>query len=72
MKATIKVELDFESYFSKEREPKTKKEWSDFFINELFSHIPFVIGKDMIALDSITITEVESLTKQNHEIHNRK
>jgi len=31
MKAVLKIEIDFESWFEDEREPKSKEEWADFF-----------------------------------------
>ena len=60
MKITLKVELEFESWFDDEREPKTKEEWSEFFYQS-FMPKGSVLGKDdgehqdQIALSSYSI-----------------
>lgn len=60
MKVILEIELNFESWFEKEREPKTKEEWTDFFINNLIPESP-LLGvddgeyQDMIALDGYRI-----------------
>ena len=35
MKVTLKIELEFESWFEDSKEPKTKEEWAEFFSNNL-------------------------------------
>ena len=35
MKVVLKIEIDFESWFEDEREPKSKEEWAYFFTNHL-------------------------------------
>ena len=64
MKVTLKIELEFESWFEDEREPKTNDEWADFFNNNLMpegSILGVDDGKfhDMIALSNYNIECVD-------------
>lgn len=45
MKITLQIEVEFESWFDKDREPKTNEEWVDFFA-EHFISASSVIGDD--------------------------
>ena len=45
MKKTLQIEVEFESWFDKDREPKTNEEWVDFFA-EHFISASSVIGDD--------------------------
>lgn len=60
MKVVLKIELEFESWFEDEREPKTQEDWADFFNNNLIPESS-LLGvddgkfKDMIALLSYNI-----------------
>lgn len=60
IKATLKIELEFESWFEKEREPKSNEEWAEFFNNNLMPE-GSIIGvddgnyQDIIALSSYSI-----------------
>ena len=68
MTTTIKIEIEFESWFDKEREPKTKAEWVDFFMKYLISE-GAVIGVnnkrhlDMISIYSLSL-ECVKITKK--------
>ena len=60
MKAVLKIELEFESWFEDEREPKSKEAWEDFFIKNLMPESS-ILGvddgefQDMVALSSYNI-----------------
>ena len=60
MKVVLKIELEFESWFEDEREPKSKEEWADFFNNNLMPESS-ILGvddgefQDMVALSSYNI-----------------
>jgi hypothetical protein len=60
MKVTLKIELEFESWFEEEREPKSKEEWAEFF-NEYLMPEGFILGvddgefQDMVAMSSYII-----------------
>lgn len=60
MKVTLKIEIDFESWFIDEREPKSKAEWADFFFNNLMPE-GSILGvddgeyQDMVAMSSYSI-----------------
>ena len=64
MKVILKIELEFESWFEDEREPKSKEEWAEFFNNNLMPE-GSVIGvddgeyQDMIAISSYNIECVD-------------
>jgi hypothetical protein len=60
MKITLKIEIDFESWFEDNREPKTNEEWTDFFSSTLTPEgqmLGLREGEydDMIALSSFYI-----------------
>ena len=64
MKVTLKMELEFESWFEDEREPKTNEEWSDFFNNNLMPEgsirgIDDGEYQDMIAINTYSIECVD-------------
>lgn len=60
MKVILKIELEFESWFEDDRQPKTNEEWGEFFNNELMPE-GSILGvddgehQDMIALSSYNI-----------------
>ena len=60
MKVILKIELEFESWFEDEREPKTKEEWAQFCNTHLMPE-GSILGidngeyKDMIALSCYNI-----------------
>lgn len=60
MKAVLKIELEFESWFEDEREPKSKEEWADFFTNHLITESS-ILGiddgenQDMISMSGFSI-----------------
>ena len=65
MKAKIIIELEFESWFDDEREPKSNEEWNDFFDVHLMPE-GSIMGKeingnqDLICIESYTIdTKIE-------------
>jgi hypothetical protein len=64
MKIILKIELEFESWFENEREPKTKEEWTNFFNQNLMPE-GSVLGiddgefQDMILLESYHIECME-------------
>lgn len=64
MKITLKIELEIDSWFEDDRQPKTKEEWSDFFNNNLMPEVS-VLGvddgefQDMVALSSYNIECVD-------------
>ena len=64
MKAILKIELEFDSWFEDNRQPKTKEEWVDFFNNNLMPE-GSIIGvddgefQDMIALSGYNIECVD-------------
>lgn len=45
MKAILTIEIEFDSWFTKEREPTTKDAWKKFFIENLFSEAS-ILGND--------------------------
>lgn len=66
MKVTLQIEIDFESWFDEDREPKSKKEWAEFF-SKNFVPEGSVIGvydedhHDIIAMNSINVKCIEIL-----------
>ena len=64
MKVTLKIELEFESWFEDDREPKSKEEWADFFSRHLMPE-GSILGvddgenQDMIALSSYNMECVD-------------
>jgi len=56
MKVTLKIEIDFDSWFEDDRQPKTIEEWSEFFNTHLMpeSSMLGVDGEyqDMIVLNN--------------------
>ncbi|NCD40945.1 MAG: hypothetical protein EOL88_02520 [Bacteroidia bacterium] len=69
MEVTLRIKLEFESWFENERQPKTKKEWEDFFNNNLefsSSLLGADHGKyqDMIAINSYSIECTDIIDKQ--------
>jgi hypothetical protein len=60
MKVSLKVNIEFESWFENKREPKTKEQWADFFKNYLMPESS-IIGvddgeyQDMIAMSNYDI-----------------
>ena len=60
MKVVLKIEIDFESWFEDEREPKSKEEWAYFFTNHLMPE-GSILGvddgenQDMIAMSGFNI-----------------
>ena len=63
-KVTLKIELEFESWFEDGREPKTNKEWADFFTYTLMPE-GSILGiddgefQDMIALSNYNVECVD-------------
>lgn len=60
MVATLKIELEFESWFEKDREPKSKEEWTEFFNIHLLKDTPIIgfndgIHQDIIDIDNYSI-----------------
>jgi len=59
-KVTLKIEIDYESWFDVNREPKTKEDWTLFFQNYFNLESP-VIGTeidentDMIYVNSFVV-----------------
>lgn len=60
MKVTLKIELEFESLFEDDRQPKTNKGWAEFFNNNLMPE-GSIIGvddgeyQDMISIKTYNI-----------------
>lgn len=60
MKVILKIELEFESWFEDERQPKTNEDWAKFFSTNLMPE-GSVLGtddgenQDMIALNGYII-----------------
>jgi hypothetical protein len=63
MKISFNIEIEFESWFEDEREPKNENEWINFFQEHLFEDSS-VIGidngeyQDMVLLKSIILTKI--------------
>lgn len=60
-KITLKVELDFESWFDEDNEPKTNEDWADFFSQHLFTEggvvgVEYKDRQELVAIRSLTIT----------------
>lgn len=60
MKATLKIEIKFESFFDPEREPKTKEDWAMFMSQNLISDSNLIgelvnLHQDMIFLQSFNV-----------------
>jgi hypothetical protein len=60
-KITLKVELDFESWFDDNNEPKTDEEWVDFFYEHLFAEgnvigVEYKGSQELIAIRSMRVT----------------
>jgi hypothetical protein len=68
MKIKLSLELECESWMEKSIEPKTKQEWTDFFMKYLIESPKSIIGnnQEIIALHncSIEVTEVEYYTRR--------
>lgn len=64
MKVTLKIELEFDSWFEDEREPKTNEDWAEFFSTNLMPE-GSILGtddgenQDIIALNSYNIECLE-------------
>ena len=64
MKATLKIEIDFDSWFDEDREPKSKKDWAYFFMSNLIVESS-IIGaddgeiQDMVSLNSFKVECLE-------------
>lgn len=65
MKAIIKFEIEFESWFDDDREPKTKEEWADFFM-EYFATDSGIIGEERG--DYQDMVEIERFTTECLEV----
>jgi hypothetical protein len=63
-KIKFTLEIEFESWFEKEREPKTPDEWKEFFLNNIMPESS-VIGiddgeyQDMVALNTFDLEFLE-------------
>ena len=68
MKIKLLLELDCESWMGEDIEPKTKEQWTDFFMKYLIEYPKSIIGsetengQEIIALNSysIEVTEVST------------
>jgi len=64
MKKNLTIELDFESWFDENREPRTDDEWAEFFSRFLITESQ-VIGveddefQDMVAIRSFSVEVVD-------------
>lgn len=64
MKVTLRIELEFESWFEEDRQPKSNKEWAYFFNNNLMPE-GSILGaddgeyQDMVALSGYNIECVD-------------
>ena len=56
MKVVLKIEIDFESWFEENRQPKTKEDWAVFFANNLMSESPILGLDDGENQDMISMT----------------
>lgn len=69
MKKTLQIEVEFESWFDKDREPKTNDDWVGFFA-EHFISASSVIGddegvyQDMISIKGCNIEIVDSMIEK--------
>ncbi len=60
MKKKFILEIDFESYFEDDRQPKTDHDWAQFFFNNMFKETP-ILGEnvdgneDMVELNNFTL-----------------
>lgn len=64
MVAILKVELEFESLFEKNRQPKSKEDWTEFFNIHLLKDTPIIgsddgIHQDIIDIDNYSIECME-------------
>ena len=57
MKATLTIELDFDSWCSEETQPKNKQEWLDFFSKN------FVPESSVIGYNDGDFTQLVSIQK---------
>lgn len=70
--ATLKVEVDFDSWFNKDRMPQNNDEWADFFSTYLFGD-SMIIGvdkgefQDMVGLNSYSVECIKSSIIDNDE-----
>ena len=61
MKIKLSLELDCESWMDEDIEPKTKEEWTEFFMKYLIEYPKSIIGsetengQEIIALNSFSI-----------------
>lgn len=61
MKIKLELELECESWMDGDIEPKTKEQWSEFFMKYLIEHPKSIIGyetengQEIIALNSFSI-----------------
>lgn len=63
-KINLSISINFESWFEKDREPKTKEEWQSFFVSHLLPESS-ILGsdysdyQDMIEIHAISLDVVE-------------
>ena len=60
MKIILKeIEINFESWFEKDREPKTREEWIEFFSENIFTE-KSVLGEEVEEYqDQVLINSIE-------------
>jgi len=60
MKIILKeIEINFESWFEKDREPKTREEWIEFFSENIFTE-KSVLGEEIEEYqDQVLINSIE-------------
>lgn len=67
-KITLKVEIDFESWFDGDNEPNCDEEWADFFSRHLFTEgnvigVEYKDRQELVAIRSLTISEGDKIDK---------
>lgn len=61
---TLKIEIEYESWFSDDREPKTQGEWRCFFATHLIPESS-ILGiddgekQDMVSMDTISVDVID-------------
>lgn len=69
MKKTLRIEVEFESWFDEDREPKTNEDWVGFFA-EHFITTSSIIGDDdgvfqnMISIEGCNIEIVDPMIEE--------
>jgi len=64
MKVTLKIELEFESWFEDDRQPKSNEDWAFFFNSHLMPEGP------MLGVDDGEYQDMVALSRYNIECVN--